>query len=175
LNRRVLSAGLILVVPLLGVLYANLGRDPHSVDSPLIGRPAPPFSLRPVGGGEPVTLESLRGRPVVVNFWATWCVPCLQEHETLVRGARALGSEVQFLGIVHDDEEQAVQQFLKERGSAYPSLMDDGGRTALAYGIFGVPESYFIDREGLIVSKFVGPLGPDTLAALVRKASGSGR
>ena len=68
-NRRVLIAGLAIVLPLVAVLVMNLGRDPHSIRTPLIGRPAPPFSLTPVGGGAPIDLRSLRGRPVVVNFW----------------------------------------------------------------------------------------------------------
>ncbi len=71
-NRKVLVAGLAIALPLLAVLVANLGRDPHSVRSPLVGRPAPAFSLARVGGGSPVALDSLRGKPVVINFWATW-------------------------------------------------------------------------------------------------------
>jgi len=170
LNRKVLAAGLLVAVPLLAVLILNLGRDPHSVPSPLVGHAAPPFSLTPVGGGPPVSLGSLRGRPAVINFWATWCVPCAQEHPALTRAARSLGSQVQLLGIVYEDEEARIQSFLDQRGGAYPSLMDPAGKTAIAYGVFGVPETYFIDREGTIVSKFVGPLSPDVLAAELKKA-----
>jgi cytochrome c biogenesis protein CcmG/thiol:disulfide interchange protein DsbE len=173
MNRRILSAGLILIVPLLGVLYANLGRDPRTVASPLIGKPAPPFALTPVGGGAPVSLESLRGEPVVVNFWATWCIPCADEHRVLVNAARELGSRVHFLGIVYEDDESRAAEFLEQRGKPYPSLLDADSRTAIAYGVFGVPETYFIDRNGIIVAKFVGPLDPETLAGYVRLASGS--
>lgn len=173
MNRRILSVGLILIVPLLGVLYANLGRDPHSVASPLVGHPAPPFSLTPVGGGPPISLESLRGNPVVVNFWATWCVPCAEEHAVLVDAARDLGSGVHFLGVVYEDDEKRAADFLAQRGGKpYPSLLDADGRTAISYGVFGVPETYFIDRAGTIVAKFVGPLDPETLAGYVRLASG---
>jgi cytochrome c biogenesis protein CcmG/thiol:disulfide interchange protein DsbE len=172
MNRRILSVGLILIVPLLGVLYANLGRDPHSIASPLIGQAAPPFELRPVGGGPSVSLEGLRGTPVVVNFWATWCVPCAEEHGALVKAAQDLGSGVQFLGVVYEDDEKRAADFLTERGKPYPSLMDADGKTAISYGVFGVPETYFIDRSGTIVAKFVGPLDPETLAGYVRLASG---
>jgi cytochrome c biogenesis protein CcmG/thiol:disulfide interchange protein DsbE len=173
-NRKVLVAGLAIALPLLAVLVANLGRDPHSVRSPLVGRPAPAFKLNPVGGGTPVALESFRGRPVVVNFWATWCVPCFHEHAALVASARYL-PDAQFLGIVYEDDEARTGEFLRQEGTAYPSLMDSDGRTAIAYGVFGVPETFFIDPEGRIVEKHVGPLDRGTIVSLVQQARGSGR
>lgn len=173
-NRKVLAAGLAIVFPLLAVLVANLGRDPHSVRSPLVGRPAPPFSLAPVGGGSPVALDSLRGKPVVINFWATWCVPCFQEHAALAEAARSL-RDVQFLGIVYEDEEDRTHEFLRQRGSAYPSLMDKEGKAAIAYGVFGVPETFFIDAGGRIVEKYVGPLNSGAIMELVARAKGGAR
>jgi cytochrome c biogenesis protein CcmG/thiol:disulfide interchange protein DsbE len=174
LNRAVLGLGAVVVLPLLAILVLNLGRDPHTVRSPLIGRPAPAFSLTPVGGGPAVTLESLKGRPVVLNFWATWCVPCYQEHAALVGAARAFGAEVQFLGIVYEDDEARVKAFLAQRGASYPSLMDAEGKAAIAYGVFGVPETYFVDPAGRITDKYVGPLDPPTIDALVGRARASG-
>lgn len=162
MNRKVLGAGLALSLPLLVILFANLGRDPHAVASPLIGRTAPPFSLSPVDGGPPISLASLKGRPVVVNFWATWCIPCLEEHAALSTAAERLGSGAQFLGVVYEDEAPQVQRFLEQRGKAYPSLLDGDGKTAIAYGVYGVPETYFIDPQGTIVAKFVGPQDPPT-------------
>jgi cytochrome c biogenesis protein CcmG/thiol:disulfide interchange protein DsbE len=170
-NARVLVASLAVVLPLLAILVLNLGRDPHSVRSPLVGRPAPAFSLAPAGGGVPMSLDALRGRPVVINFWATWCAPCSQEHAALTQSARAL-RDVQFLGVVYEDEEANIQAFLRQRGSAYPSLIDPGGKTAIAFGVFGVPETFFIDGGGRIVEKYVGPLDPDRIAALVARAKG---
>jgi cytochrome c biogenesis protein CcmG/thiol:disulfide interchange protein DsbE len=167
-NKRVLLAGLAVVVPLLAVLLLNLGRDPHAVRSPLVGRPAPPFAMVPVGGGVPVSLESLRGRPVVLNFWATWCVPCFQEHPVLNRTAAAR-RDVAFYGVVYQDEEQRVADFLGRQGSAYPTLVDPGSRAAIAYGVAGVPETYFIDKTGTIVDKFTGPLSQDLLDAQLRR------
>jgi len=172
MNRKVLGAGLLVALPLLGILFANLGRDPHAMNSPLVGRPAPAFTLVPIDGGAPFTLDGLRGRPVVLNFWATWCIPCLEEHGALLQAASRLGSEVQFLGVVYEDDKTAVQSFLLERGKAYPSVMDDGGRAAIAYGVYGVPETYFIDTAGTIVAKQVGPLDAQTIEAHLQKARG---
>jgi len=174
INRKVLIGGVVVALPLLAVLVANLGRDPHAVRSPLIGRPAPAFALVPVGGGIPVALEALRGKAVVINFWATWCVPCFQEHAALTEAARSLG-DVQFIGIVYEDDEARTGEFLRARPSAYQSLIDPQGRTAIAYGVFGVPETFFIDRNGRIVEKFVGPLDSNSILALVHRAKDGAR
>jgi cytochrome c biogenesis protein CcmG/thiol:disulfide interchange protein DsbE len=168
-NRRVLLAGLVVVAPLLGILILNLGRDPHSIRSPLVGRAAPAFSLVPVGGGPPVTSESLKGRPLVLNFWATWCAPCLEEHQVLVRTASALRGDVQFLGVVYEDEEDRVRAFLQRYGSAYPSLLDPEAKAAIAYGVAGVPETYFIDAAGVIQAKVAHALSVETMTENVRK------
>ena len=170
MNRKVLLAGLVVTLPLVGLMLMSLGRDPHKMDSPLVGRKAPLFSLRPIGGGDPVTLESLRGKTVVVNFWASWCVPCVEEHPVLTAAPRRFGPDVVFLGVVYEDEEPAVQRFLAQYGSAYPSLIDDGGKVSIAYGVYGVPETYFIDADGSIVNKYVGPLRPDLLDGFVQAA-----
>ena len=170
MNRRVLIAGLVLVLPLVGVLALMLGRDPHIVKSPLINRPAPPFKLPVMGGGTALGLEDLRGRPAVINFWATWCGPCIQEHPVLLRAAAAR-RDVQFVGIVYDDKPKAVEDFLKQRGSAYPNLLDEDGRIAIAYGIQGVPETFFLDAQGKVVAKHALPLDPQSMAHYLALAS----
>src|SRR5687768_18253003 len=104
MNRKVLLIGLALIVPVVAILILALKRNPNEVRSPLIGKPAPPFALQEVSTGRPVSLQNFRGQPVVVNFWATWCVPCYAEHETLTRTASERASTTQFVGIVYQDD-----------------------------------------------------------------------
>jgi cytochrome c biogenesis protein CcmG/thiol:disulfide interchange protein DsbE len=169
MNRTVLIVGGVITAALVTVLYFALGKDPQHIDSPLIGKPAPPFALKAVGSGETIDLESLRGKPVVLNFWATWCGPCYEEHPTLVANARTLPN-VQFIGVVFNDTEDKIMRFLAERGTAYPTLLDGNGKTAIAYGVGGVPETYFINPAGTIVAKFEGPLTTEALQANLEKA-----
>jgi cytochrome c biogenesis protein CcmG/thiol:disulfide interchange protein DsbE len=170
MNRTVLIIGVAITLALLAILFVGLGKDPSAIDSPLIGRPAPPFVLKAVGSGDDVDLQRLRGKPVVVNFWATWCVPCYQEHPVLVENARSIGPQVQFLGVVFNDTEQKIESFLLQHGTSYPTLLDEQGKTAIIYGVGGVPETFFINRKGTIVAKFVGPMTTDILQANVAKA-----
>lgn len=119
--------------------------------------------------GETFTSADLRGDVVVLNFWATWCVPCFQEHEVLMDGARRY-ADAAFLGVVYQDEVARVKRFSTERGAAYPSLVDEQGRTAIAYGVYGVPETFFIGPDGTITDKYVGPLTPRALAERIAQA-----
>jgi len=96
-NRRVLVVGLLVVLPLVGILLLNIGRDPHSIRSPLIGKAAPAFRLDKLSGGAPIALADFKGKPVVINFWATWCVPCMQEHPTMVEASQRLRDQVKRL------------------------------------------------------------------------------
>ena len=170
MNRIVLISGIVIFAALVGVLFLNLGHDPSAINSPLIGKPAPGFALKAVGSGEMIDVAKLRGKPAIINFWATWCGPCYQEHPVLVQNARVLGSDVQFVGVVFNDTEQKIQAFLAERGSAYPTLLDEAGKTAIAYGVGGVPETFFLDRNGTIVAKYAGPLTTEELQANLAKA-----
>lgn len=168
MNARVLGIGVAVAVPLLGLLVANIGRNPQEIRSPLVGKTAPPATLVDLDTGATTTLSSLQGRPVVMNFFASWCVPCHQEHATLVAGARA-ATDVAFIGVVYDDEPDRARAFVNKLGRAYPSYVDAGGRAAVAYGIYGVPETYFIDRRGVVMAKHVGPLTPETLASYLER------
>jgi cytochrome c biogenesis protein CcmG/thiol:disulfide interchange protein DsbE len=94
----------------------------------------------------------------VVNFVATWCRPCVAEHHILVAAAKKWGDRVRFLGVVYEDTDANILKFLKRGGSAYPTLVDVGGRTAIAYGVYGVPETFFISPAGTIDDKHAGPV-----------------
>jgi cytochrome c biogenesis protein CcmG/thiol:disulfide interchange protein DsbE len=172
MNRTVLTIGSFLAIAVIGVLFLSLGRNPQAIASPLVGRTAPDFALREVGSGNTLSLNQFRGKPVIVNFWATWCAPCYEEHPVLVANARLLQPNVQFLGVVFQDTEDKIQKFLNERGSAYPTVVDDAGKTAIAYGVGGVPETFFLDASGKIVAKYSGPMTGDILQAHLQKAMG---
>lgn len=170
MNRTVLIVGGLITAAVIGVLFMGLGKNPNQIESPLIGRTAPTFALREVGTGQTLDLAQFRGKPVVLNFWATWCGPCYEEHPVLVANARQLGSDVQFVGVVFQDTEDKILRFLNDRGSAYPTLVDEAGKTAIAYGVGGVPETFFLDPTGKIVAKHDGPITSDDLRANLQKA-----
>jgi len=171
MNRTVLAVGFAIAATLVAVLFLGLGKDPQAIASPLIGRAAPSFALREVGSGMTINLEQLRGKPTVINFWATWCAPCYEEHPVLVASARSMQPQVQFLGVVfQDSEEKIIQAFLRDRGTAYPTVVDDAGKTAIAYGVGGVPETFFLDASGAIVAKHSGPLTSELLQSNLMKA-----
>ena len=171
MNWKVLAAGGVIVLPLIWVLNRGFDYDPRALPSAMEGKVAPTFALSTLDG-EPVGLKSLRGSPVVLNFWASWCVPCLQEHPTLLEAAsRYQGRGVVFLGVLYGDEAPNGLEFLAKHGKAYPTLLDPGQRTAIDYGVAGVPETFFISPQGQIVKKVVGPVSPEdvvsTLEALL--------
>jgi len=173
LNLRALGIGLAVVVPLLILLGLGFGRDPHVMDKPLVGKQAPAFSMPRLSDGATISMEQLVGKPMVVNFWATWCVPCAQEHPNLVEAARRYGDDVQFVGIVYQDKNEAVEAWLDRHGGrAYPTLIDVNAKAAIAYGVYGVPETYFIGADGTILDKHVGPIPWPVLDEQVRKLGG---
>lgn len=170
MNRAVLIVGALLAAALVSILFMGIGRDPAAIHSPLIGKAAPAFALREVGTGRTIDIAQMKGKPLVINFWATWCGPCWEEHPILVANAKMMQPDVQFLGVVFQDTEDKIQSFLTQRGSSYPTVVDDRGKTAIAYGVGGVPETYFLDASGTIVAKHNGPMDSDTLRENVTKA-----
>ena len=152
------------VLPVLILLAYGFRTNPRDVPSPLIGKPAAPFSLRAFDG-ESLSLEALRGRVVVVNFWASWCVPsCYEEAPALERGWRAYKDRgVTLIGVNIQDKEEPAKKFLAEFGHTFPNAPDPAGRVSVDYGVYGVPETFFIDRAGRIRFKHVGAITDEVL------------
>jgi len=167
-NLKVLVIGALFVVPLLVLLKTGFKFDPTIVESPLIGKPAPTFKLSDLDGRS-FDFEELKGRPMVVNFWATYCVPCIYEHPLLVEAAQFYQGRVHFLGVIYQDNPALIRQFNAQYGVWGPSLVDDGGRMAIAYGVYGPPETFFINRDGVIVHKVIGQVDGETLVGVVEE------
>lgn len=165
MNWKVLAVGAAVVVPLVAVLASGFGKDPHALPNVMEGRAAPALSGQTLGGAT-VTAEALAGRTVVLNFWASWCVPCVSEHSHLLQAARVF-PDVAFLGVLYNDTPANAQGFLARYGSAYDHLLDPTGRLSIDYGVAGVPETYVIGPDGVILKKFVGPVSFPMLAAVL--------
>lgn len=162
-RRRLLLALTLVVAVTIGVgavLGSRLGQDPTLVDSPLLGRPAPEVTLPLLESAGEVSLRELRGQVVVVNFWASWCVACREEHPALVAVAeRYRDSGVTFVGVDYQDQKSSAVEFLDtlgRGGSNYRYVTDPGSRAALDFGLFGVPETFVIDRTGTVAAKITG-------------------
>ena len=141
------------------VLASRFGTDPGLVDSPLLGQPAPEFDLAGLDGSPGTTLSGLRGDIVVVNFFASWCLECREEHDDLVATSEAFADQgVTFVQIGYQEAAEESLAYLDEAGRSATTLYlaDPGSRTAIAYGVFGIPETFFIDPEGIVVGKIIG-------------------
>lgn len=151
------TVGIVVVTGVAVVFASRFGTDPTLGPSPLVGKPAPLFSATAIEDATPVTLADFAGDVLVINFWAPWCVPCREEHAVLVAAASAYASaDVTVLGLAYESELDDVIAFLDELGRGYPVAMDDRSRAAIAFGVRGVPETFFIDRNGIVVGKVSG-------------------
>jgi cytochrome c biogenesis protein CcmG, thiol:disulfide interchange protein DsbE len=142
------------LLALVGVLATRKDYESKLVNSPLLGRPAPELIGTSLTG-DPVQLSTMRGKWVVVNFFATWCVPCQREHPEFVKFAarhRAAG-DADVVMVIWDDEVGRVRDFFSENGGDWPVLADAGGEVALEFGVRGPPESYVVDPDGIVRAK----------------------
>jgi cytochrome c biogenesis protein CcmG/thiol:disulfide interchange protein DsbE len=164
--------------PLIALFGWGLTKDPKDIPSQLPGREAPTFALtvfapgqstlaRPLG--DTVRLGDLRGEVVVLNFWASWCLSCRDEHVVLSEAARHYANRpVRFVGVLYNDVPSAGTQWIAEMGGqTYPSVSDPGARTAIDYGLYGVPETFFVDAAGRVAYKHTGPVPSSVLIRVV--------
>ena len=182
----VVGASLVALGVAAGVWYATRPRtrqNPPSVvairdAAPPVGHPAPDFTL-PLFSGGTLSLHSLKGKPVLLNFWASWCIPCRTETPLLVRLQRTYGPRgVVFIGVDVEDQERDAREFVKKYHVDYPVVRAPDEAVMLAYRILGIPTTVFIGADGVVVEKFTGGfLGPEgekrlaaTLDRLLREA-----
>ena len=146
-----------------GFLAFGLKLDPHEVPSPLIDKPAPAFRAALLSSPDKaLTRDELVGKAFILNVWASWCAPCRDEHPLWVDYARR--SPVPIYGLNYKDTAQAGQAWLRQLGNPYAeSLTDPDGRIGIDYGVYGVPETFVIDRAGIVRMKHVGPITPQVL------------
>jgi cytochrome c biogenesis protein CcmG/thiol:disulfide interchange protein DsbE len=156
-------------------VFALRAGDPSKLPSALIGKMAPPTELKPIegltdGAGHAVagftSLDLAQGEVSVVNFWATWCVPCVEEHPVLVRLKEKTG--VRVFGINYKDQPAAARRFLGRYGNPFAAVGADGnGRTAIEWGVYGMPETFIVDGKGRIAYRHVGPITAEALEAKI--------
>ena len=147
----------LVLVPLGWLLFTGLGRDPRQIPSPLIGHPLPSFTATTLDG-QSFSSSTLRGRPAIVNVWASWCPPCVDEHPVLLEAAAQRGADLSIVGILYQDTAGGARSFLARYGeAAWPNLLDNG-EIAIDLGVTGPPETFFVDGRGIVRAHVIGPL-----------------
>ena len=143
---------LLILIPTVGLFYFGLGRDPRLLPSALVAKQAPDFTLKKLEDGTEVTLRGLSGKPLVLNFWATWCGPCAAEHQIIRELVKEYGkTNLQFYSVLYEDTPENARDFIRRYGAGAPILLDPGLHTSIDYGVSGVPETFFINASGKIV------------------------
>jgi cytochrome c biogenesis protein CcmG, thiol:disulfide interchange protein DsbE len=162
MNRFLLPLGLFIV--LLGFLAVGLNRDPREVPSPLVGKPAPMFEVPQLAAPEKTfSPKEMLGKVWLLNVWASWCVSCRQEHPILVDYVKS-GGTMPIVGLDYKDQRTDGLRWLAQLGDPYLlSAYDADGRVGIDYGVYGVPESYLIDKAGIIRFKQIGPITPEAM------------
>jgi cytochrome c biogenesis protein CcmG/thiol:disulfide interchange protein DsbE len=156
------------VAPVAWLLFQGFGRDPREIASPLLGQVAPSWSLTTLDG-ETLSSADLAGRPYLVNFWASWCIPaCVDEHPVLADAHERYGDELTIVGVLYQDDPTDARGFLARYGDAgYPHVIDPDGRLAIDFGVTGPPETFFVDADGMVRYRQFGPLTEPRMAELL--------
>lgn len=160
-------------VPVIALLAYGFRVNPRDIPSPLIGRPAVAFTLQTFEG-QPLSLDAQRGKVVVLNFWASWCYPaCYEEAPVLERGWQEYRERgVVVLGVDIQDTVEAAQKFIRQFSLTFPNVRDVSGKVSVEYGIYGVPETFFLDRQGRIRKKHVGAVTEEVFRREVERLLG---
>lgn len=176
-RRWALLTTVAVVVAGLAALFSfGITRDPSVIRSALVNRRAPEFALRALDSNRIVRLPQFRGHPVVINFWASWCADCRLEHPNLVAAWHRFGPQgAVFLGVIFEDTAANAAGFIRETGTDGIQLVDPSDRTAIDYGVYGVPETFFIRPDGVIADKRVGPSSYAFLVTEIERLLDRGR
>ena len=170
---RRLIITVLFIVPVIWLLAFGFTRDAHYITSPLLAKEAAPFTVT-LFDGRKISLKDLGGKAVFLNFWASWCVPCRAEAKDLEAAwQRVKDRNMLFLGVAVQDTEKDSRAFLKEFNITYPNGWDEAGQIAVNYGVWGVPESFFIDPQGRITYKHVGGIRAALVTAKLEEAARS--
>jgi cytochrome c biogenesis protein CcmG, thiol:disulfide interchange protein DsbE len=156
-------------LPLIALLAYGFLTDPKAIPSPLVQKAAPEFRLAAYDAGE-LRLSGLRGTPIVLNFWASWCYPACYEEAPLLEAIWRQYKEqgLMVVGVDIQDKEANAREFMRRFSFTFPNAPDPGSKVSIDYGVYGVPETFFIDRQGRIAYKHVGALPPALLEAQVQ-------
>ena len=150
------------------VLMLAFRHDPLDIRTGTVNKPAAAFVLDRLDGTGKVALADHPGKVVILNFFASWCIPCKEENPALVRvWERYRTSDVVVIGILYQDSLDSARRYVRDNGVNWPTLTDDDGRIAFAYGVRGIPETYFIGPDGIIAGRHVGPIDEATLVAAI--------
>lgn len=168
--RRLLIT-LAVIVPIVWLLAFGFQREARFINTPLIAKPAAPFTVTLFDGGK-LSLNELRGKAVFLNFWASWCLPCRAEAKDLESAWRKVKDKnMIFLGVALQDAEKDSRAFLQEFNITYPNGRDESGRIAVDYGTWGIPESFFIDPKGRITYKHTGGIAASLVISKLAEAA----
>jgi cytochrome c biogenesis protein CcmG/thiol:disulfide interchange protein DsbE len=182
MNWKRAAIGAAVAVPIVALLGFGMTRDPREIPSPLPGREAPRFALEVIRRGDAVTtgpvvgdtvrLAELSGKVVVLNYFASWCLACRDEHGVLNEVGRRYADvdDVRFFAVLYNDEVPNGIRWIEQMGGqSYDALKDPGSRTAIDYGLYGVPETFFISKDGRVAHKHVGPVTDSVLVTWVER------